>query len=190
MDENKSGLIGGIIFLGVALIVAGYFGYQEYSKWAFKQEFGEDIISLCQHPGTNIPNEFYGPDKPKPWRAVVVDGDKKHEWHGELPSEARADKRAEVDVVVCASTKGRQIIEECPYIGRGDGTQYVVRRYIRYQDFIVLNAQTGERVADLRVPGAQPKTCPGTMYVNDKPLVGKEPSFREFYYSLLDLTWQ
>ncbi|MBI5960958.1 MAG: hypothetical protein HY866_19620 [Chloroflexi bacterium] len=189
MDDNKSAMLGGVVFLVVALIVAGYFGYQEYTKWAFEKEFGQPIISMCANPGTGQANEFYGPDKPKPWRAVVVNVDRKDEFHGELPSEARADKLEQVDVVVCRAAKGRQIVEECPYMGR-DGTQYVVRRYVRYQDFIVLNPTTGQRVANLHVLGAAPTLCPDQMYVDDKPLVGKEPGFREFYYSLLDLTWR
>ncbi len=191
MDDNKSAMVGGVVFLLVALVVAGYFGYQKYTQYAFEKEFGKPLISLCQSPGSDggRANEFFGPDKPKPWRALVINVDHEDEWHSKLPAEARADKRADVDVVVCRMGKEQVVIEQCPYVD-SSGQQYVVQRYQRYQDFAVLNPTTGKRVADLRVPGPAPIACPPSMHVNDKPLVGSDPGFREFYYSLLDVTWR
>lgn len=190
MENRTSETIAGVVMILIALGVAGYFGIQEYQRWSFKRAYGEAVTTMCLPPGGGQANLNNAPFEDKPWRVVVMDEDRRHSWHKDLPAEARAEDRAALDLVVCVLEKHKQVVGDCPYLSTG-GTQFNIRRVQAYQDLVVLNVESGRRVADLRVWGAAPGPCPDTYFgTTNDTIDGSDPQFRDFYYVIMNLVWR
>jgi hypothetical protein len=191
MDLKPLGLAAGIFITLVLIAAAIYFVMGQVNALLVRQEYGERIATLCTTPGGGTTSLANAPKKAKPWRALVLDDNKKHKWMGKLPDDAQADGKDKIDVVVCVSDKGKSTIESCTFQSVSDGHLFQVRRVQYYYDMVVLNAQTGQRIADLRAWGSAPSTC-GTVRVgsdNDQ-IRGDDPSSTDFYYALMNFIYR
>lgn len=115
MEFKPLGLVVGIFFTGVLVILAISFLLGQLNALMVRQEYGDRIASLCTTSGGSVANAAYAPAVPKPWRALVLHGDEKHAWMGDLRQEVQADGKDKIDVVVCVSDKRKQLLEQCTF---------------------------------------------------------------------------
>lgn len=185
------GLVVGLFITGILIYLAISFVLGQVSAFMVRQEYGERIATICTTPGGGATSMANAPKVPKPWRALVLDGNKKHGSNGDLPDDAQADGPDAIDVVVCVSEKRKSTVEECKYRSRKDGTISYVDRKQYYHDLVVLNAETGLRIASLRVWGSAPNPCPQTYYGGTRDeLTGGSPPDEQFYYVIMDFIWR
>jgi hypothetical protein len=191
MGDSDNATIAGVIMIVVALIVAGYFGYDYYQKYKLRQDYGETIATMCVSPAGGSATLNNAPFATKPWKTVVIEEDKKHDWNGMLPDEAQAKSGKNTDVVVCVMDSGKATVGECPYASVGSGEYFAIRRMQYYTDLILFNAQTGKRIADQRVWGSAPGACP-RQYLGSKngSIDGHKPTDNDFYYVVMSVIWQ
>jgi hypothetical protein len=181
---------GFLVFLVIVGLVglALYIGAQEIAKTA--ERYGEDVVGLCdpirggQASLSNMPD-----DVSYPLRIVVFREEQPFigSLHRDLRDEWRANDRSEVDVVVCVAEKQRRLVEECSY-RVGDGIRVVVKRYQRYNDVILFNPDTTERIVELRVDGDLPDKCPERVTDDDRrawDINGREMTFAQFETAIM-----
>lgn len=60
-----------------------------------------------------------------------------------------------------------------------------------YYDLVALNAANGQRITTLRVWGAAPPACGHVRVGADNDEIrGDDPTFNDFYYTLMPFLWQ
>lgn len=181
---------GCLLFLVIVGLVglALYIGAQEIARTA--ERYGEDVVGLCdpirggQASLSNMPD-----DVSYPLRVVVFREEQPFigSLHNNLRDAWRANDRSEVDVVVCVADSHRLLVEECTYRA-GDGMQVVVKRYQRYNDVILFNPDTTERIVELRVDGDLPDRCPERVTGDDRrawDINGREMTFAQFETAIM-----
>jgi len=191
MSPRATAILSGLFFAVVFVAVAGFLLYGEYQKWRLENDYGETIATMCVTPNDSVASLGNGPRIMKPWRAVVIDGEKKHSVNGMLPAEAQGKDAASTDVVICVNKIGKQVIEECPYRSIDTGQRFIVRRVQYFQNLVVLNAATGDRITTVASVGSAPEECPYRYRgKDDDELLGGKPGDREMYYAVMNAIWR
>lgn len=191
MQDKSVGWVIALFVVVVGVFAGLYLAYMEFDKWWLRRTYGEDIAGICMRPVSGSASAINAPTSAKPWQALVLDGEHKSKWHGDLPKEARADSRDEVDVVVCVTDKRKSKVGECPRVSVDGSSYFVLDRMQFYQDLYVFNPDTGQLITMLQVWGAPPGPCPD-LRVGSKSedIEGQDPVFRDFYYTLMSVTWR
>jgi hypothetical protein len=160
-QKNFITLIAALVIIGIFAAVIFYV-LQMQERQALIDAYGEDVVAMCKAPGGGTSNRANVPASPRPWKVLLLThGDEvKHEWHDDLGPDLRADDKEELAIVVCVHEQKERVVEEQPYaLERGGGT-FVVQRVQYYVDIVLLNAETGRRIAEFPVQGNPPDPLP------------------------------
>lgn len=187
--QNRRGR-GCLIWLGIVALVglALYIGAREIEETA--ERYGENVVGLCnpirggQASLSNLPD-----DVNYPLQIVVFREGQPFtgSLHRDLREAWRADDGTEVDIVVCVAEKQRRLLEACEY-RVGDGRLVVVERYQYYNDVVLFNPNTTERIVELRVDGDLPGQCPERVTSDDRNewhINGREMTFAQFETAIM-----
>lgn len=178
-------VVGLIVLVGVVGSLAG----DAVGARQLESDYGSAVAKFCEGvPANEAPSLSYAPFAAKPWGTVVIDGDRLHGWHDQLPPEARASRGSEVVVIMCELDSGAATVESCPYI-ESDGGEFNVRRRQRYVDFGVYNPENGRKVMDVRVWGSAPDPCPYS-YFGSGTITGGKVTDTDFYRQAVPYIWQ
>jgi len=172
----------------LTVIALGVLFRHEIQRFLLYQEYGKEIASLCTAPVSGQATNAVLP--PKPWHALVIEGDKQHLWHNRLPDEVRATGRDSVDAVICLSPTRSAVVEECA-ARTIVAEEHTIPRIQYYRDVTIFSAQTRQPIGTLRVYGAAPQDCGPFVQVTQKGVVfkGEQPTFRNFYDTIINVLW-
>ncbi|MDQ7027782.1 MAG: hypothetical protein Q9P44_19750 [Anaerolineae bacterium] len=150
------------------------------------KQYGDDIASLCQPPPVGLDSLENMPQGETPYRILLLDAGSKrrHDWFAQLPSTWRAEDEEAVALVGCVEEE-RETIETCTYErASARSSTYTVR--IERQQFtttlILLNVDSGRRIASHVVDGASPRECPADdeSVTGSSTIVGEKAPLGDF----------
>ena len=151
-----------VLCIGVTLVVATVSVYLENKE--IKGSFGETIAEMCHPPAGGQASKDNLPEAgAAPLKTVVFPNGlpQYHAWHTELPDDLRASGKDDVQIVVCIEELEPKIVEKCEYRETDkEDTLFTIARQQPVSEAVVLNAQTGKRIAELRLRGGMPNECP------------------------------
>jgi len=94
---------------------------------------------------------------------ILDEGGKPHEWSGLLPADWYPSSVAEAELVVCLDDEQQTVVEKCIYVDEFWGTGERVPRLRYSRSFLVILAQTGEKLYSDTLTGSAPPVCPPRM---------------------------
>lgn len=110
-----------------------------------------DFAGVCG--GAGVPDAAPYAGGPGPHPVLVMDEAANiHDWNSAMAGQTTANP-AEVQLVACVSEESERLIEECPYDGPN------IFRYVYERRVNLYNAQTGQRIANTTLTGADPRNC-------------------------------
>ncbi len=183
-------ILGGLVLLIMCIgAVIGMFVLEQEKK-EVRDNYGNDVAKMCDTPGggaADLANLSGGEDG---YRFLILDDDGLyHDWHDKLPNEMRAADGDELDVVICFE-ESSDVLESCEYYVGDDesDTAFTVER-VRYETtMILLNAETGARIAETTIIGGMPDKCPDETRGREgekQQEKGSAVSYNDFYTALL-----
>jgi hypothetical protein len=192
MTRRKFLFIFGAFAAVVCVVIVAIAMYSiEQEKKEIREKYGSDVAKLCDEPGggnaaiTNLTST----GQPLKFLVLTADGTY-HEWHDKLPGDWRAEDSDSLSAVVCLESHST-MVETCPYTDPKDETKtvFTMNRVRPTMDMILLNPQTGARIAELTIQGGEPDACPDEAKGTKGKTVekkGRDVSYNDFYTALTD----
>jgi len=143
-------------------VVGIYYG-GEKQREKVHDTYGQTIAEICDPPVGGIASLANLPGHPNKPKILLLETDDTlmHQWHEDLPDEMRATSRETLDIVVCMKDSS-ETIETCDY--RDDKKTstviFTIKRIQKNLELVLLNADSGLRIAELTVEGGIPDKCP------------------------------
>lgn len=184
-------LLGGLVaILCVAFVVYALYVSAQQKK-EIRDKFGSNVGSMCKAPGGGTADVANLTNKTAPLKFLVLTSSGMyHDWYKKLPAEIKATDKASLSAVVCLETSTKQI-ESCPYTDPKDTTKnlFTINRVQPITTMILLNPDTGARIAEVTIQGGMPDKCADTAKAKKGSTVtqsGASVTYNDFYTALTD----
>lgn len=160
------------IVLAAALVVIWLVNI--IAQFTAARSFGPELTSLCA--GTVSAGELLDTMPEGKLAVLQGGGTRMHPWHNKLPDERRADSADQVDYVVCTQPSS-YTVEVCKYTSGGR-----VKRIRYVNEVLFIDPELGELVAQDKVYGSYPDSCPKSKGVDlfTETIKGGKPGFKAF----------
>ena len=150
----------GIIFCvcGIVFAMVGAINRQQ-EIGAVKDAYGERLAGLCDPVSGGEASLANVPEGTPPFAVLILEGGDKvrHDWHDGQPFGWVAEDEASTQLVACV-TDIEMVVETCEV--RDDDRIRDVDRNQMSAEVVLLNAETGRRIAATTLQGPEPPVCP------------------------------
>lgn len=192
MTRRKFILLFGTLAAILCVVVVAVALYSiEQEKKEIRDKYGSEVADMCDEPGGGTADVANLPGTNGQFKFLVLtDTGTYHEWHDKLPADLRAEDKETLSAVICLESH-TTTVESCPYTDPKDETKtvFTIERVRPYLDMILLNPQTGARIAERTIQGGEPDACPDEAKGTKGSTVtkkGRAVAYNDFYTALTE----